>query len=455
MKRKKLVSAVAAGMAILLILALLLSLIPATVFAASSSDIQEELNNLESQAQEIQRAKEELAQQQAANASDTRDVVSRKKDIDQEIKIIHDEIENLNAQIQNYNQLIVEKQKELDDAQTRQAELNQQYRVRIRTMEESGKISYWSVLFQANSFTDLLDTINKISEIAAHDQAMLAELDRVAQEIQTAQAELAQEKSNLDAQKTALAVSQAELDEKSAEANAILAELTADAAKLDSLYVSYEDKEAALTDEIAQKEQEYTAALAQEEEARRQEEERRRQEEENRRQEEENRRQEEENNGGSEEEGGGESGGSSGSSSSSSGWLYPLPYRVAVTSAYGYRVHPVTGAWSFHTGVDLGAAEGTPIYATRSGTVTTATYSDVYGNYVTINHGDGYSSLYGHMTHYVVSAGEYVSQGEVIGYVGSTGWSTGPHLHFTICYNGSIVIPMDSISRCRRVSHKR
>ncbi|MBS5671753.1 MAG: murein hydrolase activator EnvC family protein [Oscillospiraceae bacterium] len=445
MKRKKLVSAVAAGMAILLILALLLSLIPATVFAASSSDIQEELNNLESQAQEIQRAKEELAQQQAANASDTRDVVSRKKDIDQEIKIIHDEIENLNAQIQNYNQLIVEKQKELDDAQTRQAELNQQYRVRIRTMEESGKISYWSVLFQANSFTDLLDTINKISEIAAHDQAMLAELDRVAQEIQTAQAELAQEKSNLDAQKTALAVSQAELDEKSAEANAILAELTADAAKLDSLYVSYEDKEAALTDEIAQKEQEYTAALAQEEEARRQEEERRRQEEENRRQEEENRRQEEENNGGSEEEGGGESGGSSGSSSSSSGWLYPLPYRVAVTSAYGYRVHPVTGAWSFHTGVDLGAAEGTPIYATRSGTVTTATYSDVYGNYVTINHGDGYSSLYGHMTHYVVSAGEYVSQGEVIGYVGSTGWSTGPHLHFTIYYNGSTVNPMDYI----------
>ncbi len=441
MKRKKLVSAVAAGMAILLILALLLSLIPATVFAASSSAIQEELDNLESQAQEIQRAKEELAQQQAANASDTRDVVSRKKDIDQEIKIIHDEIENLNAQIQNYNQLIVEKQKELDDAQTRQTELNQQYRVRIRTMEESGKISYWSVIFMANSFTDLLDTIKKISEIAAHDQAMLAELDRVAQEIQRAQTELAQEKSNLDAQKTALAASQAELDEKSAEANAILAELTADAAKLDSLYVSYEDKEAALTDEIAQKEQEYTAALAQEEEARRQEEERRRQEEENRRQEEEDRRQEEENNGGSEEEGG-ESGGSS---SSSSGWLYPLPYRVPVTSAYGYRVHPVTGAWSFHTGVDLGAGEGTPIYATRSGTVTTATYSDVYGNYVTINHGDGYSSLYGHMTHYVVSAGEYVSQGEVIGYVGSTGWSTGAHLHFTIYYNGSTVNPMDYI----------
>lgn len=432
MKRKKLISIVAAGMVFFLILTLILSLLPATVFAASSSEIQEELDSLESQAQEIQQAKDELAQQQASNASDTQDVVSRKKDIDQEIKIIHDEIDNLNAQIQTYNQLIAEKQKELDDAQARQAELNQQYRVRIRTMEESGKISYWSVLFKANSFTDLLDTINKISEIAAHDQAMLAELDQVAREIQAAQTELAQEKSNLDAQKTALAESQAELDEKSAEANAILAELTADAAKLDSLYASYEDKEAALTDEIAQKEKEYTDALAQEEEARRQEEERRRQEEEAR-------REEEETSGGSSEEGG-ESG-----SASSSGWLYPLPYRVPVTSAYGYRVHPVTGAWSFHTGVDLGAGEGTPIYATRSGTVTTATYSDVYGNYVTINHGDGYSSLYGHMTHYVVYAGEYVSQGQVIGYVGSTGWSTGAHLHFTIYYNGSTVNPMDYI----------
>ena len=432
MKRKKLISIVAAGMVFFLILTLILSLLPATVFAASSSEIQEELDSLESQAQEIQQAKDELAQQQASNASDTQDVVSRKKDIDQEIKIIHDEIDNLNAQIQTYNQLIAEKQKELDDAQARQAELNQQYRVRIRTMEESGKISYWSVLFKANSFTDLLDTINKISEIAAHDQAMLAELDQVAREIQAAQTELAQEKSNLDAQKTALAESQAELDEKSAEANAILAELTADAAKLDSLYASYEYKEAALTDEIAQKEKEYTDALAQEEEARRQEEERRRQEEEAR-------REEEETSGGSSEEGG-ESG-----SASSSGWLYPLPYRVPVTSAYGYRVHPVTGAWSFHTGVDLGAGEGTPIYATRSGTVTTATYSDVYGNYVTINHGDGYSSLYGHMTHYVVYAGEYVSQGQVIGYVGSTGWSTGAHLHFTIYYNGSTVNPMDYI----------
>lgn len=94
--------------------------------------------------------------------------------------------------------------------------------------------------------------------------------------------------------------------------------------------------------------------------------------------------------------------------------------------------------------MDFAASRGTPIYASRSGTVTKAvslTYS--YGNHVVINHGDGYSSLYAHMDYYVVSPGQYVSQGQLIGYVGSTGNSTGPHLHFTIFYNGSDVNPMN------------
>ena len=99
-----------------------------------------------------------------------------------------------------------------------------------------------------------------------------------------------------------------------------------------------------------------------------------------------------------------------------------------------------------HNGVDLACSSGTPIYASKSGYVTTATYHYAYGNYVTINHMDGFSTLYGHMTYFVVSEGEYVEQGQVIGYVGSTGYSTGPHLHFTIYYDGSTVNPMNYIS---------
>jgi murein DD-endopeptidase MepM/ murein hydrolase activator NlpD len=128
------------------------------------------------------------------------------------------------------------------------------------------------------------------------------------------------------------------------------------------------------------------------------------------------------------------------------GFLLPLPYYTAITDAYGMRYHPIYGYYKMHEGVDLAVGSGTAIYATKSGTVTTAAYDDAYGYYVTINHGDGYSSLYGHMTNYIVSAGDYVTQGQVIGYVGSTGWSTGPHLHFGIYYNGSSVNPMNYVS---------
>ncbi len=232
------------------------------------------------------------------------------------------------------------------------------------------------------------------------------------------------------------------MDEKSAEANAILAELTADAAKLDSLYVSYEDKEAALTDEIAKEagvhrrfgagRRGQKAGRGAAQTGRRKPSARR----------------------GEPQAGRGKTTAAAKKKKAArrrQQWQQFVFLWMAVSSPTGgcdqrlwLSGAPGDRSLSFHTGVDLGAAEGTPIYATRSGTVTTATYSDVYGNYVTINHGDGYSSLYGHMTHYVVSAGEYVSQGEVIGYVGSTGPQV-PHLHFTIYYNGSTVNPMDYI----------
>ena len=126
-------------------------------------------------------------------------------------------------------------------------------------------------------------------------------------------------------------------------------------------------------------------------------------------------------------------------------WYMPVNY-IRLTSPYGWRIHPVYGDRRFHSGVDLAANSGTPIYATRGGTVTKASYNNSAGYYVTINHGDGFSSSYLHMTHYIVSEGQKVSAGQVIGYVGSTGTSTGAHLHFTIYYNGSTVNPANYIN---------
>ena len=123
------------------------------------------------------------------------------------------------------------------------------------------------------------------------------------------------------------------------------------------------------------------------------------------------------------------------------GWAYPLTEEGTITEYYGMRVHPITGAWVLHQGLDIGVAEGTPIFAVRAGTVTAATYNDSAGNYVTIDHADGFRSIYMHMAVYIVSAGQEVAAGQVIGYVGSTGESTGPHLHIGISYNGVYLDP--------------
>ena len=125
-------------------------------------------------------------------------------------------------------------------------------------------------------------------------------------------------------------------------------------------------------------------------------------------------------------------------------WALPCNYTVFI-APFGPRVDPVSGITQNHNGVDLAAPEGTPIYATRSGTVTFAGYDVTPGNYVLINHGDGYQSIYMHMTYYTVQTGASVTQGQIIGYVGSTGMSTGPHLHFGIRYQGHYLNPANFI----------
>ena len=126
-------------------------------------------------------------------------------------------------------------------------------------------------------------------------------------------------------------------------------------------------------------------------------------------------------------------------------WTSPLT-SCRLTSPFGYRVHPVYGNAIFHNGVDLSAPQGTPIYAVRSGTVTTAAHDSSSGYHVIIDHYDGYDTRYLHMTHYIVSAGQYVEQGQIIGYVGSTGASTSPHLHLGLYYNGTAINPLEYIS---------
>ena len=408
-------------LAVLLLGSLVSGALIMTVHAASSKEIEKELVELRDKQAELKKESDALQSSIKDNQSKTQTLVQKKADIDQQMEMSRQTIENLNQQIQQYSLLIAQKQDELEQTEAEEERLNKQYKTRLRAMEETGKISYWSILFGASSFSDLLDKVDMINEIAASDKLMLQKMADVAAQIESERADLETQMDDLEQAKLDLAEQQTALEAQRAESDQLILQMSAEYDSLSEEYQNYEKLEDEMSAQIKKTETEYFNALSKEEAAR---------------QAELNRQ-----NNNKVPSNSGASGGSS-----TGGFLYPLPYAVSITDAYGYRIHPLSGTYKWHNGVDLAAGSGTAIYATKSGTVTSATYNEAYGYMVTINHGDGYSSLYGHMTNYIVSAGDYVTQGQTIGYVGSTGWSTGPHLHFTIYYNGADVNPMNYVS---------
>ena len=411
MKNRKLFVSILAGiMAAVLLLGLAAMAIPAN--AASLSALQQQLQDLKSEKKKIDANIKKLQGQLSDNLEEMEDVVEQKNTIDQEIFMLHEKIYNINEQINTYGVLIADKQQELDVAEAHLAELNAKNKERIRAMEEQGDLSYWSVLFKANNFIDLLDRLNMINEIAASDKRRLKEMSDAAEAVATAKAELEEEMNALEETKDELTETQKELEVKSDEADKLLADLIATGEEYQALLDEADAEASKLGQEIANAQNAYDDAQYQQWLST------------------------------SKPSSGSSSGSSnvSNSAPSSSGWIVPCKY-TRFTSPFGYRIHPIYGYRKMHNGVDLAAPKGTPIKAAKAGTVVAASYGSSAGYYVQINHGDGFQSKYLHMTHYIVKSGQYVTQGQVIGYVGSTGASTGPHLHFGILYNGSYVNP--------------
>lgn len=420
-KRKLVISIIAGLLAVVMILGLVANIVP--IFAdaePSSSELKEQLDALEAEKEQIDATIAELESQLSDNMTQMEQIVAQKRVIEQEVFMLYEKIDNVNDQISTYSLLIADKQEELEKAEERLAELNRKNKERIRAMEEDGDLSYWSVLFEANSFADFLDRVDMVEEIAVSDQRRLKEMSEAAEQVAKAKNELEAEKVALEQTKAELDASQAELEKKRAEADNLLAQLIASGEEYEKLLDQAEQNVEELLNKIEDKEEEYDEAKYQEWLA--------------------------------------TSvppttkppvftGGAAGEGNNVDGitWLVPCDY-VRMSSPYGYRIHPVYGDWRFHSGVDLSASSGTPIVASREGLVTVATYDWSAGYYVTIDHLDGFETKYLHMTHYIVSEGEFVSAGQVIGYVGSTGTSTGAHLHFGVYKNGSSVNPANYIN---------
>ncbi len=383
---------------------LVMSMLPVPARAAKSSEIQKELNALKEENKAIQAEINAIQADFDANASEIQGLVDNKNAIDQEIALLNTQIINLNAQVTAYGQLIADTQEELEVAQFILGGLNEKHKLRVRAMEEEGTVTYWQVIFEANSFTEMLDRINMMEEIAQADQRRLEQMRLAAQDVQTAKEELELGLEELETSRATLADTQAALEEKRTESDDLLRELIAKQEEFQLLLDESEAAQEALMQEVAKVEKELANAKYEEHLAK--------------------------------------LALQGQNPPSNATWQSPV-YGYTLTSPFGMRKHPVLGYNRMHNGIDMACAQGTPIYATRAGTVTRAAYqAGGAGNYVSINHGDGFASIYMHMTHYVVSAGQTVAQGQLIGYVGSTGISTGPHLHFGISYAGTYVNPL-------------
>lgn len=417
MKNRKLWVSILAGLlAALMIFGVVAGALPTYASAEkSSAQIKQEINQMKEQLKDNQSQVAQIQGQLSQNMDKMEEIVAQKNLIDQQVFLLHQQIQNITKQITAYGDLIADKQAELDEATAHYQQLNDQYKERIRAMEEDGKLSYWSVLFKANSFSDLLDRLNMIEEIAASDQRRLNELNAAAKAVEDAKTGLETEKAALEEGKKELEESSAQLKESAAESEKLLKQLIATGDEYQALLDEAERKESETASKIDEleyaydeaKDREYQQWLASQKPT---------------------------NNGGSSNVVDGVT------------WLLPINYDY-FSSPFGWRIHPIHGDWRFHYGVDLSAPQGTPIYASRSGVVTTTAYeAGGAGYYVSINHMDGFTTRYLHMTHYIVSPGQYVAAGQVIGYCGSTGGSTGPHLHFSVYYNGVAVNPAKYIN---------
>lgn len=420
-KRKRMVSVLAGIMAAVMLLTLMLSLLPTPASAASSSEIRKQINALKEEKEAIQEKITEVQGQYEENENEIVDLMERKSVIDQEVQLLNEQVDNINDQLKAFNLLIADKQDELDNAEERYQQLNDDNKLRIRTMEEEGELSYWEVLFKANNFSDLLDRLNMVEEIAASDNRRLQELADAANNVVEAQQELEVEKEDMEKTKEELDSTQAELDAKVQESMDLLQELLSKGDELAALQEEYEAMEADFLEQIAQKEVEYDAAKQAEWEAymatyvpptt----------------------------------EGGSGGSGGSGGTSGGGGWVRPCSY-TSITSPFGYRESPTTGASTYHQGVDLDTGTGDPVVAARAGVVIAASYSSSAGYYVQIDHQDGFRSIYMHLSSIGASVGQIVSAGTYIGATGATGIATGDHLHFGISLNGVYVNPCNYVA---------
>jgi len=354
-------------------------------FAVSESDLEKLQKEAEELADQIKDLEKDIAQAKA----DKKAALKIKNQIDQKIELIEKEITNKTEIINAYSEAISEKESEISDLEKKQSEEYQLFLGRVRAMEEMGTQSYWTCLLTTDSLGEFLSMASIISDILSYDRAIMQELDGLQKGLEEAKLSLENSKRELEEAKYELVEQEKGLEKELAAADKLINDLEHE---YNDYVETYEDAEEAmeqLQKEILEMETELENAKYV----------------------------------------GGD-------------YLWPVEGYHTITSKFGMRLHPILKVYKLHTGVDVKVPKGVPIMAANDGVVVTAGYNTGYGNYVVIDHGGGQKTLYAHMTKYLVKKGQTVERGDKIGTVGSTGYSTGAHLHFEIIIDGEQVDPM-------------
>ncbi len=374
---------------------------------SAAADTQDEIEALQARRSEIQAQREEKQAVVDELTEQAVSILTQKYALDQRNMYTIQQIELNKEEIALYDRMIAEKERELLAAQETERVHLERYRTRVRAMEENGTLNYLALILRSNNLGEMLTAIDDIGEIMQHDRALETEYIRARENTEIVKAEYEQYRDEIEGRQGALRLEQEALEKEIDEATELILSLKddyderqAEIAEIDALEDETNSRIDALVYQLELKRQQAAAAAV--------------------------------------AAGGGSSGGSAAATGS---FVFPVASYTCISSRFGPRIHPITGEMKNHNGMDIAANSGTTVYAADGGQVVLAEWYGGYGNCIMIDHGNGYKTLYGHLSYIGVTAGQTVNKGANIGQVGSTGNSTGPHLHFEVYQNGTRVDP--------------
>ena len=457
-KRKRFVSVVCLLLALLMVFSLLFSIIPVQAYAVSWDDISEitqQKSELANRVAECRNRIDLLKQEQAT-------VLEAKSAFEEQNRAANEQLNLVAQEIAIYDDMIAEKEKELTKAIRKEEKQLDAYRTRVRAMEENGSYNILALIVNSRSFSEFLTAMDDMGEIMESDKKLERQYIEAREETEEVKAEFEAVRTEMEGKQAALKEEQAEIEASIEQAYKDMLELEAAIEKAIEEYKAAEAAEAAAAATIASMIAAYNEQIRQQQLAQQQQQLAQQQQQQQQQQQTGNGG----DNSGSVSSGDNSSGGSNEGSTDNSGsntdnssntntntgstggagtgsFIWPVPSSTLITSRFGYRSDPFLGTQKWHSGIDIDGfnKEGYDVVAADGGTVITASSDGGYGNYVIIDHGNYTQTLYAHLSYIAVSRGSYVSQGQVIGGLGSTGRSTGTHCHYEIFVNGERTDP--------------